>query len=114
MVGDRGMITQTQIDELREMDGVDWITARASRTDSHELGQRWGAPDGELFDERNLFVTHSGFPQREAGRLPQSGAGRGGVTAVLVLEATSKELEKVCRPGRAAPFAGQGRHSVLQ
>ena len=27
MVGDRGMITQTQIDELREMDGVDWITA---------------------------------------------------------------------------------------
>ena len=27
MVGDRGMITQTQIDALREMDGVDWITA---------------------------------------------------------------------------------------
>lgn len=27
LVGDRGMITQTQINELRKLDGVDWITA---------------------------------------------------------------------------------------
>ena len=26
-VGDRGMITTTRIEELRECDGIDWITA---------------------------------------------------------------------------------------
>ena len=50
MVGDRGMITQTQIDELREMDGIDWITAlrpepiRKLINDPGDL--RWGYSTG--------------------------------------------------------------------
>ena len=46
-VGDRGMITQTQIDELREMDGCRLDYRSASRTDS-QAHQRWGAPDGAI------------------------------------------------------------------
>ena len=30
MVGDRGMITNVQIDEMRKLDGIDWITALKS------------------------------------------------------------------------------------
>jgi transposase len=54
MVGDRGMVTQKLIDEeLRDLKGVDWITALRSGAikkliegDKIQLG---------LFDERNLF-----------------------------------------------------------
>ena len=75
MVGDRGMITQTQIDALREMDGVDWITALRPEAIRKLIND--GLLQMGLFDERNLFEVHApGFPQREAGRLPQSGTGR--------------------------------------
>ena len=32
LVGDRGMITHKQIDALRPIDGIDWITALRSET----------------------------------------------------------------------------------
>ena len=61
MVGDRGMITQTQIDELREMDGVDWITALRPEPIRKLIND--GVLQMGLFDERNLFeVTHPDFP----------------------------------------------------
>lgn len=54
LVGDRGMITQKLIDEnLRDIDGIDWITALKSGT-IHKL-----VKDGQiqlgLFDKVNLF-----------------------------------------------------------
>jgi transposase len=39
LVGDRGMITTTRIKELRELDGVDWITVVARPRDRRP-GQR--------------------------------------------------------------------------
>src|SRR3989442_1416695 len=66
IVGDRGMISQTQITALQSLEGVDWITAlktgaiRALMADGHlQLG---------LFDERNLFeLTHPDFPGERLG-----------------------------------------------
>ena len=110
MVGDRGMITQTQIDELREMDGVDWITALRPEPIRKLIND--GVLQMGLFDERNLFeVTHPGFPQREAGRLPQSGAGREAASqAPCSARSDLQGAGESLSDGRAAPFAGQGGH----
>lgn len=61
IVGDRGMISQKQIDALSQLDGVAWITAlrtgaiRSLVDDGHlQMG---------LFDARNLFeIEHPDFP----------------------------------------------------
>jgi len=61
MVGDRGMITQTQIDALQGRDGVAWITALRPEAIRQLLDDEALQPD--LFDERNLFeLTHPDFP----------------------------------------------------
>ena len=61
IVGDRGMITQTRIDELRPIQGLDWITAlrrKGSPNCFPTARSRWG-----LFDQRSLFeLTHPDFP----------------------------------------------------
>ena len=97
MVGDRGMITQTQIDVLREMDGVDWITALRPEAIRKLIND--GLLQMGLFDERNLFeVTHPDFPNERlvACRNPELAERRRHKRRAL-LEATCKELEKVCR-----------------
>jgi len=53
LVGDRGMITQKQIDALREIDGIDWIAAL--RPEAIKKLVTSGAIQMGLFDERNLF-----------------------------------------------------------
>ena len=95
IVGDRGMISQTQITALQSLEGVDWITAlktgaiRALMADGHlQLG---------LFDERNLFeLTHPDFPGERlvACRNPELAKLRTHKRQAL-LEATVKELAKV-------------------
>jgi transposase len=95
IVGDRGMISQTQITALQSLEGVDWITAlktgaiRALMADGHlQLG---------LFDERNLFeLTHPDFPGERlvACRNPELAKLRTHKRQAL-LEATVTELEKV-------------------
>jgi len=95
IVGDRGMISQTQITALQRLEGVDWITAlktgaiRALMADGHlQLG---------LFDERNLFeLTHPDFPGERlvACRNPELAKLRTHKRQAL-LEATVKELAKV-------------------
>ncbi|PYN14882.1 MAG: IS1634 family transposase, partial [Candidatus Rokuibacteriota bacterium] len=94
IVGDRGMISQTQITALQRLEGVDWITAlktgaiRALMADGHlQLG---------LFDERNLFeLTHPDFPGERlvACRNPELAKLRTHKRQAL-LEATVKELAK--------------------
>ena len=60
IVGDRGMISQKSIDELRHSDGIDWITALKSGA-IRMLIDKQVQPD--LFDERNLFeFAHPDFP----------------------------------------------------
>jgi transposase len=95
IVGDRGMISQTQITALQTLEGVDWITAlktgaiRDLMADGHlQLG---------LFDERNLFeLTHPDFPGERlvACRNPELAKLRTHKRQAL-LEATVKELEQV-------------------
>jgi transposase len=95
LVGDRGMISQKSIDELKTLSGVDWITAMKNAQIRSLVEQR-GLQLG-LFDERNLFeFTHPDYP---AERLI---ACRNGALAKLraakrqaLLQATSSELEKV-------------------
>jgi len=95
LVGDRGLISQTQITALQELPGVDWITAlktgaiRELVTGGHlQLG---------LFDERNLFeLTSPDLPGERlvACRNPELAQLRAHKRQAL-LAATTKELERI-------------------
>ncbi len=95
LVGDRGMISQKQIEVLKERPGVAWITALRS-------GAIKKLVEGEtiqlgLFDERNLFeFTHPDYPGERlvACRNPELAHRRAHKREAL-LGATEKELEKV-------------------
>lgn len=97
LVGDRGMITQTQIDALRDIQGCGWITAlRPEAINKLLVG---GAIQRGLFDERNLFeLTHPDFPGERlvACRNPDL-AERRARKRTSMLEATSRELERISR-----------------
>jgi len=97
LVGDRGMITQKQVDALRDLDGIDWITAL--RPEAIKKLIHAGAVQMGLFDERNLFeVIHPDFPDERlvACRNPELAKRRVAKRASLI-EATTRELEQVCR-----------------
>ena len=96
IVGDRGMITQTQINALRGEDGVDWITALRPKAVRTLLAD--GALQMDLFDERNLFtLTHPNFAGERlvACRNPELARRRAAKRRSL-LAATAKALDKVC------------------
>ena len=57
MIGDRGMISQKAIDEMRETDGIGWITALRSASIRSLVEQR--QLQLGLFDERNLLELSS-------------------------------------------------------
>jgi hypothetical protein len=95
LVGDRGMISQKQINELKQREGIDWITAL--RTGAIRTLVDGGHIQLGLFDERNLFeITHPDFPGERlvACRNPQLALLRAHKRQSL-LEATSRELEHV-------------------
>ena len=75
LVGDRGMITQKQIDVLSEIEGVDWITAL--RTEGIRKLAQGGQLQMGLFDERNLFELF-----RRYGLAQMNSAGRRGARQV--------------------------------
>jgi transposase len=95
MVGDRGMVSQKAIDEMRDTDGIGWITALKSASiralieqDHLQLG---------LFDERNLIEIHSpDYPGERlvACRNPQLAKLRAYKREALLC-ATEKSLEKI-------------------
>lgn len=94
-VGDRGMVTQKQIESFEDEGGIEWITALKSgaikklQTQGHlQLG---------LFDERNIFEVESPlFPGERlvACRNPELAEHRARKRESLI-SATKKELEKV-------------------
>jgi transposase len=103
LVGDRGMITQKQIDSLQAIEGVDWIGAL--RPEAIKKLVRSGELQMGLFDERNLFeLTHPDFPGERlvACRNPDLARRRADKRKSL-LDATTGELEKVRR------MVGRGR-----
>ena len=95
LVGDRGMITQKQIDALRKFEDVDWLTAM--RPGAIRKLVEDGSIQMELFDERNLFeLEHADWPGERlvACRNPELAVRRAAKREAL-LEATTAALEKV-------------------
>ncbi|MBI4808577.1 MAG: IS1634 family transposase [Nitrosomonadales bacterium] len=112
IVGDRGMITQTQIDEIKGLDGVDWITALKSAGIKKLMEGE--ALQMELFDERNLFeMTHPDYPgERLVACLnPELRKLRGHKRRSL-LDATSRELEKVRTMVQRGRFKGKDKAEI--
>jgi transposase len=97
LVGDRGMLTQPQINKLREHPGMGWITALTSGA-IRELVQK-GALQLSLLDEQNLaeitspdypgerlVICHNPLLEEERARKRQA-----------LLEATEKSLTKIAK-----------------
>ena len=62
MVGDRGMITGTRIDDLRKLDGMDWVTALKAPAIA-KLAADEGPLQMSLFDTHNFAeITHPDYP----------------------------------------------------
>ncbi len=119
MVGDRGMLTQKQVDALRDIDGVDWIGAL--RPEAIKKLATDGAIQMGLFDERNLFeVKHPDFPgERLIACRNAELAHRRVIKRESLLKATVKELDKVrgmVRRGRlnGKKEIGARAHGILK
>lgn len=62
MVGNRGMITGTRIEDLRKLKGMAWITALKAPAIA-KLAENDGALQMSLFDTQNFAeITHPGYP----------------------------------------------------
>jgi transposase len=97
LVGDRGMISQKQIDALQGQAGVQWISALKSGAIRQLVDA--GCIQQDLFDERNLFeFTHEDFPGERlvVCRNPQLAKLRTHKRREL-LKATVEELQTVQR-----------------
>jgi ribosome-associated translation inhibitor RaiA len=95
MIGDRGMISNVQIDAMAKLDGVDWITALKSGAIA-KLADA-GHLQLDLFDERNLIsLTHEDYPGERlvACRNPALARLRAEKRKDLIA-ATVRELEKI-------------------
>jgi transposase len=111
LVGDRGMISQKAIHELRDIEGLAWISAL--KTGQIRTLVEGGLQLG-LFDKRNLFeLTHPDFPGERlvACHNTELGKLRAHKRASL-LEATKKELEKVRGMVERGRLSGQAKIGV--
>jgi transposase len=112
LVGDRGMISQTHIEGLRQQAGLEWITALKSgalRSLIHA-----GALQLGLFDERHLFeFTAPEYPGERliACKNPQLAMRRAHKRAAL-LEATATQLALIKGRVAAGRLRGQDRIGV--
>ncbi|MFV1962855.1 MAG: IS1634 family transposase [Acidimicrobiia bacterium] len=97
LVGDRGMITQKQVDALREIENVDWLTAMRPGAIRKLVESGWIQMG--LFDERNLFeIEHPDWPgERLIACRNGELAERRRAKRVALLDATVAELDKVGR-----------------
>jgi len=122
MVGDRGMIAQKSIDQMKAQNAtslaqqkpehLDWITALKSG--AIRMLMEAGQIQLGLFDERNLFeLSHPDFPQERliVCRNPELAKLRK-LKREALLAATSKELEKVKGMVDRGRLRGQGEIGV--
>lgn len=112
IVGDRGMISQKSIEELRELEAVKWITALKSAQIRCLLDE--GSLQLGLFDERNLFeFTHPEFANERliACRNPELAKLRAHKRCAL-LQATTEELQKVRAMVERKKLSGSDRIGV--
>lgn len=110
LVGDRGMITSKRIDEeLRGIEGLDWITAL--RADNIRQLVQQGVIQRSLFDQHDLAeVTAPDFPGERliVCRNPLLAEERARTRKEL-LQATEKELDKIVAATQRSrrPLRGQ-------
>ena len=112
MVGDRGMISQRAIDEMRETEAIGWITALKGTSIRSLIEQ--GQLQLGLFDERNLLELSSAHYPGErlvACRNPELAKLRAHRREEL-LAATERNLEKIKARVDAAKLAGQNEIGV--
>ena len=112
MVGDRGMISSIQIEAMRKLDSVDWITALKSGAIA-KLADA-GHLQLDLFDERNLIsLTHDDYPGERlvACRNPALANLRAQKRKDLIA-ATARELDKVAAMVMAGRLEGADRIGV--
>ncbi|WP_211879861.1 IS1634 family transposase [Pseudarthrobacter albicanus] len=113
LVGDRGMITNARIEQLKELGGLGWVTAlRAPAI------QALAADDGplqmSLFDEQNLAeIAHPDYPGERliACRNPALAAERARKRTAL-LAATETELAKITAAAEAGRLKDAGKIGV--
>jgi DDE family transposase len=112
MAGDRGMISNVQIEAMRQMEGVDWITALKSGAIAKLANA--GQLQLGLFDERNLVsFTSADYPGERlvACRNPELAKLRAAKRKDLIA-ATERELEKVAAMVAAGRLLGRGKIGV--
>jgi transposase len=113
IVGDRGMISQKSIEQLRKLEGVAWITAMKSAQIRPLIEE--GSLQLGLFDERSLFeFTHPEFPGERlvACRNPELAKRRAHKRQALI-EATVVELDQVrAMVGRVGRKRLSGRDKI--
>jgi len=108
MVGDRGMISQKAIDEMRDTDGIGWITALKSASMRALLEQ--GHLQLGLFDERNLLeIELADYPGERlvACRNPELAKLRAHKREALLV-ATERSLDKIKTRVEAGKLTGRG------
>jgi len=113
MVGDRGMITNARISQLRELGGFGWVTALRA-PDIAALAADDGPLQMSLFDQANLAeITHPDFPGERlvACRNPALATERARKRLAL-LAATDLELSKIVAAAAAGRLVGAGKIGI--
>ncbi len=109
MVGDRGMISNVQIEAMRAMESVDWITALKSGAIARLANAGQLQPD--LFDERNLIsLTSEDYPGERlmACRNPELAKLRAAKRQDLI-QATQRALQKIADRVAAGRLSGRDK-----
>ena len=112
MVGDRGMISNVQIEAMRAIEGVDWITALKSGAIAQLVKE--GRLQLGLFDERHLMsFTSEDYPGERlvACRNPELAKLRASKRKELIA-ATKRELQKVESLVAAGKLSGRDKIGV--
>jgi hypothetical protein len=113
MVGDRGMITNARIGQLRELGGLGWVTALRA-PDIAALAADDGPLQMSLFDQANLAeISHPDFPGERlvACRNPALATERARKRLAL-LAATDLELGKIAAAAAAGRLVGAGKIGI--
>jgi len=109
MVGDRGMITNTRIADLRKLEGMEWVTALRAPAIA-ALARDDGPLQMSLFDTRSFAeITHPDYPGERliCCKNPFLAAERARKREDL-LAATEKDLEKIRASVASGRLKGAG------
>jgi len=109
LAGDRGMLTQVMIDRLKQLEGIDWVSAL--RANSIKKLAEQGQIQQSLLDESNLMEIYSpDYPQERlvVCRNPYLAEDRQRTRRQL-LEATEKKLDELAKRVAAGRLVKEGK-----